>query len=149
MIWFRRRHDVAYWYIYYMMIFIWWWDIMRTRRWLCNTTGFYGLTYDRGRIRRDYDSLHRDCLGDSSGRVVGVSSWYISRGRHTWVNTNVGTVYDIFWFSWYKNLYVLCFKIYTYYKQNTGGLWIRLGPMMFREGFRSPMSFKEKINPQT
>ena len=64
--------------------------------------------------------------------------------RHTRVNTSVDTVYDIFWFSWFKNLYVLCFKIYMYYKRNTGGLWLRPSPTMFRESFRPPISFKEK-----
>ena len=38
-------------------------------------------------------------------------------------STPVLALYMIFfWFSWYKNLYVLCFKIYMYYKRNTGGL---------------------------
>ena len=47
-------------------------------------------------------------LGDvSSLKVVGVSPWYIIHGRHTRINTSVGTVYDIFLFSWYK--------IYVYY----------------------------------
>ena len=38
--------------------------------------------------------------------------------------------------------YVL--KSYMYYKRNTGGLWLRPGPTMFKEGFQPPMSFKEK-----
>ena len=47
-------------------------------------------------------------LGDvSSRKVVRMSSWYITHGRHTRVNTSVGTIYCIFWFSWYK--------IYIYY----------------------------------
>ena len=90
---------------------IWWWDVMRTRWWLRSTMGSYGRTCDRGCIWGDYDSLHRGCLRDVSlGRMVGVSSWYITHGQHTRDNTSVGTIYDIFWFSWYKNLYVLCFK---------------------------------------
>ena len=48
-------------------------------------------------------------------------------------------------------------NIYMYYvlksiciiKMNTGGLWSRPDSMMFREGFRLPMSFKGKIHPQT
>ena len=87
---------------------IWWWDVMRTRWWLRSTTSFYGRTCDEDRIWRDYDSLHRGCLGDfGSGKVIRMSSWYITYGQHTRVNTSVGTVYDIFWFSWYK--------IYMYY----------------------------------
>ena len=116
--------------------------------WLRSTTGLYGRTYDRGRIWRNYDSLHWGCCEDFSlKRVVGVFPWYITHGRHTRFNTNVCTIYDIFWFSWYKNLYVLCFQIYMYYKRNTGGLWLRPGSTMFREGFWLSMSFKEKINP--
>ena len=54
-------------------------------------------------------SLHRGCLGDvSSGRVVGVSTWCITHGRHTRVNTSVGTLY-VFWFL-ILNLYVLWFQ---------------------------------------
>ena len=41
---------------------------------------------------------------DSSGRVVGVSTWCIAHVWHTRVNTSVGSVYIIFWFSKYKNL---------------------------------------------
>ena len=120
---------------------------MRTRWWLRSTMGFYGRTCDRGCIWGDYDSLHRGCLRDVSlGRMVGVSSWYITHGQHTRDNTSVGTVYDIFSVSWYKNLYVVCFKIYMYYKRNTGGLWFHPGLMMFREGFWPPMSFNEKIH---
>ena len=32
-----------------------------------------------------------------------------------------------------------------YYKRNIGGLWLRLGLTIFREGLRPPISFKEKI----
>ena len=123
--------------------FLWWWDVMRTRWWLCSTTGSYGWTCDRGRIWGVYDSLLRGYLGDvSSRRVVEVSSWCITHVRHTRVNTSVGTVYDIFWFSWYKNLYIYyVLKIYIYYKRNTGSLWLRPGPTVFKKGFRLPMSF--------
>ena len=97
--------DVTTWhigmYINYIMKlyddFIWWWDVMRTQWWLRSTTSSYRRTCDRGRIWRDYDSLHRGCLENvSSGRVVGVSLWCITHVRHTRVNTSVGTVYDIF-----------------------------------------------------
>ena len=93
---------ITRWYI------IWWWNVIRTQRWLRSITNSYRRTCDRGRIWGDYDSLHRGFLKDvSSKKVVEVSSWYITHGRHTQVNTSVGTVYDIFWFSWYK--------IYMYY----------------------------------
>ena len=100
-------------YIYYMMKlyddFIWWWDVIRTRWWLRSITGSYGRTCDRQYMGRLWFTPS-NCLGDiSSRRVVGVSSWCITHARHIQVNTNMGTVYDIFWFSWYKNLYVLCF----------------------------------------
>ena len=49
-------------------------------------------------------SLHRGCMGDdSSKRVVEVLAWCIAHVRHTRVNTSVGTVYIIFWFSTYQN----------------------------------------------
>ena len=54
-------------------------------------------------------SLHRDCLRDVSlGRMVKVSTWCITHGRYTWVNTSVSTVYV---FSiLIQNLYVICFQ---------------------------------------
>ena len=59
-------------------------------------------------------SLHRSCIGDdSSGRVVGVSAWCIAHVWHTRVNTNVDSVYIIFWFLRYKNICIyIVFKIY-------------------------------------
>ena len=94
--------DIIRWYI------IWWWDVMRIEWWLRSITGPYGRTCDRGCIWGDYDSLHRGDLGNvSSERVVGVSSWYITHGRHIRVNTSMGTVYDFFNFH--------DIKIYMYY----------------------------------
>ena len=97
---------IIWWYykmIYYMMILhddiIWWWDVIRTQWWLRSTTGFYGWTCYKGRIWGDYDSLRRGCLRDVSSKImVEVLSWYITHGRHTQVNTNVGTAYDFFGF---------------------------------------------------
>ena len=87
-------------------------------------TQYYVLLWmvcDRNRIWGDYVSLHRGNLEDiSSERVVEVLSRYITHGRHTRINTSVGTISEHWWS--YKNLYVLYFKIYTYYKQNTYGL---------------------------
>ena len=109
-----------------ILIYIIWWFLyddvtweMILQWWLRSIMSSYGRTCDRDRIWGDYNSLHRGCLRDiSSKRVVGVSSWCITYVRHIRVNTSVGTVYDIFLFSWFKNLYVLCFKIYMYYKRN-------------------------------
>ena len=107
MIWFWWHHDVTYWYILYDDI-IWWWDVMRTRWWLRSTTGSYRRTCDRCCLWGYYDSLHRGCCGHvSSERVIGVSSWYITHGWHTLVNTNVGTVMIFFGFH--------DTKIYMYY----------------------------------
>ena len=142
---------MVYIYIYiYLFMMSRWYEKMVLQWWLRSTTGSYGRTYVEATYREimihSTMAIFRDV---SSRRMVGVLPWYITHSRHTRVNTSVGTVYDIFWFSWYKNLYVLCFQIYMYYKRNTGGLWLRPNPTMFREGFWSPMHFKEKINPQT
>ena len=66
---------------------------------LCSTMGPYG------RHGEMILSLHRGCMGDdSSRRVVGVSAWCITHAWHTRVNTSLGLMYIIFWFSKYKNL---------------------------------------------
>ena len=60
-------------------------------------------------------------------------------------STPLSALYMIFfWFSWYKIYMYYVFKSICIIKKNIGGLWLRLGPMMFREGFRPPTSFKEK-----
>ena len=67
---------------------------------LRSTTGSYGrpeieITYGKTVI-----SIHRGYLGDVSlGRVVRVSTWCITHGRHTRVNTSVGTVYVFLTFN--------------------------------------------------
>ena len=88
---------------------LWWW--------LRSITG----PYDRPELEAAYGetaiSLYRGCLGDiSSGRVVGVSTWCITHGRHTRVNTSVGTVY-VFWFSNIKSICIMFSKIYIYYER--------------------------------
>ena len=78
---------------------LWWW--------LRSTTGSYGRPVLEVAYEEIVISLHRGCLGDvNSWRVVGVSTWCITHGRHTRVNTTVGTVYVFFIFK---------YKTYTYY----------------------------------
>ena len=65
---------------------IWWW--------LRSTTGSYGRLVLEATYGEIDILFHRGYLGDvSSGRVVGVSTWCITYGRHTRVNTSVDTVY--------------------------------------------------------
>ena len=80
---------------------------------LRSTTSPYGRSVIEVAYGEMILSLHLGCMGDdSSGRVVGVSVWYIVHVWHTRVNTGVGSVYIIFWFFLrYKNL---CVYIYIY-----------------------------------
>ena len=88
----------------YTMI-LWWWVVIRTQWWLRSTAGPYGGPMIEVAYEKMILSLHRGCMrDDSSGRVVRVSVWCITHVGHTRVNTSVGSVYNIFWFSKYKNL---------------------------------------------
>ena len=101
---------VAMFYIYiYAYVYTW--------SWLChgfyftvmlrNTTGPYGRPMIEVAYGEMILSFHRGCMGDdSSGRVVRVSAWCIAHVWHTRVNTSVGSVYVISWFSRYKHLYI-------------------------------------------
>ena len=92
-------------------------------------------------------SLHWGCMGDdSSGRVVGVSAWCIAHVWHTWVNTSVGSVYIFFGFSRYKNLYVLCFQIYTYYKRTLVDFNLILARWDLENVFDRPWVFFQNRN---
>ena len=72
---------------------------------LRSTMGPYGRPVIEVAYEKMILSLHRDCMGDDSlRRVVGVSTWCIAYVWHTRVNTSVGSLYIIFWFSIYKNL---------------------------------------------
>ena len=114
---------------------LWWW--------LRSTTGPYGRPELETAYGETAISLHRGCLGDVSlGRVVGVSTWCITHGRHTRVNTSVGTVYVLLIFL-IQNLYVLCFQRYILWK-DTGGSWRCLGSMTTRKRFWPPMMFSLK-----
>ena len=85
-------------------------DVMRCHEdtvMLRSITGSYGRPVLEAAYGEIAISLHWGCLGDvSSGRVVGVSTWCITHGRHTRVNTSMGTVYVFLIFNT---------KIYTYY----------------------------------
>ena len=103
---------LSVWYTYIYNDF-WWWcheDMVMLR----STTGPYGRPVIEVAYGEMILSLHRGCMGDdSSGRVVGMSAWCIAHAWHTRVNTSVGSVYIIFWFSRYKNL---CIYIYIVFK---------------------------------
>ena len=78
---------------------------------LHSTTGPYGRPVIEVAYEEMILLLHRGYMGDDSlERVVGVSAWCIAHVWHTRVNTSVGTVYIIFWFSIYKNLCILFFQ---------------------------------------
>ena len=71
---------------------------------LRSTTGPYGRPVIEVAYEKMILSLHWGCMGDDSlGRVVEVSTWCIAHVWHTRINTSVGTMYIIFWFSIYKN----------------------------------------------
>ena len=61
-------------------------------------------------------------------------------------STPVWAPYTFFWFSIYQNLYIcITFSKPIYSIKNTGGLWPCPGPIRFRECFRPPMSFQNRI----
>ena len=72
---------------------------------LCSTTGPYGRLVIDVAYGEMILLLHWGCMGDDSSRkVVRSSAWRIAHVWHIQVNTSVGIVYIIFWFSIYKNL---------------------------------------------
>ena len=81
---------------------LWWW--------LRSTTSSYGRPVLEAVYGEIVISLHRGCLGDvSSGRVVRVSTWCITHGQHTRVNTSVGTVYVFLMFN-IKSIRIMFWK---------------------------------------
>ena len=94
-------------------------------------------------------SLHQGCIGDdSSGRVVEVLAWCIAHVWHTRINTSVDSIYIFFGFSRYKNLYVICFQIYMYYKITLVGSDLVLAQWGLENVFNRPWVFKIEIKPQ-
>ena len=82
--------------------------------WLRSTTGSYGWPEIEAAYGETEIALYWGSLGDvSSGRVVGVSTWCITYGRHTRVNTSVGTVYVFLIFNT-KPIRIMFSKIYIY-----------------------------------
>ena len=41
------------------------------------------------------------------------------------------------------------FNIYMYYKKNTGGLWLHIGPALLEKVFRLARDILKEIDPQT
>ena len=70
-------------------------------------------------------------------------------GWHTRVNTSVGTIYDIFWFSWCKIYMYYILKSICIIKRNIGGLWLRPSPRCSKKVFDRLWIFKWNIHPQT
>ena len=107
----------TYIYIYWMMI-LRWWDVMRTRWWLHSTTSSYGrlvIEVIYGKILIHSTEVVWEILAREEW--LGVSAWCITHVWHTQINTSVGSIYIFSGFLRCKNLYVLCFQIYTYYKK--------------------------------
>ena len=138
------RGGYVFWYIH---IFMFYDDFMRCHEdtvMLRSTTGFYGRPVLEVAYGEIIFSLHRGYLRDiSSGRVVRMSAWCITHIWHTRVNTSVGSVYIFFGFQGYKNLYVLCFQIYTYYKRTLVDSDLILVRWGSKNVFRPPKSLKE------
>ena len=103
-------HNTIWW-------FMWWWDVMRTWWWLRSTTGSYGWHM--------VEAAYGETIIHSTKGVweilaqeewLAVSTWYITHGRHTRVNTCVGTIYGIFRFYDIKIYMYYVLKIYMYIK---------------------------------
>ena len=115
---------------------------------LRSITGPYGRSVIEVAYGEMILSLHRGCMGDDSlGRVVGILAWCITHVWHTRINTSVGSVYILlFGFSRYKNLYVIYFQIYTYYKRILVVSDLVLARWGSENVFRPPKSFKRDLN---
>ena len=128
-------------YISMMRLVLWWW--------LHSTMGSYGRTV----LKAAYGKIMIYST-EAVWEMLAREEWFKCCHETSLMvdipgSTPVWARYTIFYgFHDIKILYVLCFKIYTYYKQNNSGLWLRLGPTMFREGFQPPMSFKRKLHPK-
>ena len=136
-IWFWKRHVVAYGLgpldTYDEVLDLWWW--------LRSITGFYGRSEIEVAYGETDIALHRGCLGDvSSGRMVGVSTCCITHGRHTRVNTSVGTVYEFSIFNT-KPICNMFLKIYMYYERTLLGLDVVLAQRRSRNVFDRPCCF--------
>ena len=111
---------------------------------LRSTTGPYGRPVIEVAYGEMIFSLHWGWLeDDSSGIMVGVSAWCIAYVWYTRVNTSVGSVYVISWFSTYKHLYIciLFSKSICNIKEHWWSLTLSWLDEVQRMFFWPPMSF--------
>ena len=143
MIWLWEGHEMANGldiYIYMIMMRfsdLWWW--------LCSTTNSYGQPVIEAAYREIM--IHStEVVWEILAREEWLRCYHDTSliGRQTWFNTSVGTVYYIFWFHDINIYMYYVLKSICIIKKNTSGLWSRLGPTMFREGFQRPWVLKER-----
>ena len=110
------RPLAGYIFITYVYMFTWarFWHGFYYMVILCSTTGPYGRPMLEVAYGETLLSLHRGCMGDdSSGRVVGVSTWCRSCWTYLGQHQCGHNTYYFLSFHTIK-LYVLCFQIYIY-----------------------------------
>ena len=122
------------------MIFLWWW--------LRSTTGPYGRPMLEVAYREMLCSLHRGCMGvDSSGRVVGVSTWrrpcWTYPGQHQCGLT-------IYYFQDFliiktKYIYIYDFQSYTLYKRTLVVSDLVLARWGSENVFDRPLAFQKEL----
>ena len=112
---------------------------------LRSTTGPYGRTMLEVAYGEMLFSLHRGCMGvDSSGRVVGVSTWcrpcWTYPGQH-----QCGLTVYYFGFSYYTSIkYINDFQTYTLYKRTLVVSDLVLARRDSENVFDRPLSFHNK-----
>ena len=116
---------------------------------LRSTTGPYGRSMIEVAYGEILFSLHRGCMGDDSSRRVVRGIDMLSPMLDIPGSTPVWAQCILFSrFSYYKNLYVLCFQIYTCIWCNTKTLVVSnlvLARRGSENGFRPPICFKDKV----
>ena len=131
-------------YIYMIMMGfsdLWWW--------LRNTTG----PYERPMIEGAYGKIMIHST-KAAWEILAREKWLGYRHDSSPMvdipgSTPVWAQYTIFFCFHDINIYIYyVLKSICIIKRNTGGLWPRLGPTIFREGFQSPMGFKRERNIQ-
>ena len=137
-------------YINYMMKlyndFIWWWDVIKTQ------DGYVVLRVPM--VGLLIEAVYGETMIHSTEAVWEILTWEKWLGCYHDTSpmfdipgsTPVWALYMIFSsFHDIKIYMYYVFKIYMYYKRKIGGFWLHHDPTMFRERFRPPMSFTEKI----
>ena len=94
-------------------------DVMRCHKdtvMLRSTTGPYDQPVIEVAYGETLFSLYCDCMGENTGKVVGVSTCCIAHARHTRVNTSVGSIilFLVFMISKSTCIMFFFFKIYIY-----------------------------------